>query len=431
MKNFFNKLPFFNRKNDELSTVRRWFGFSGGAQVNEDTAMEVSAFYRGVIYISSQIAKLPWEVKDLKNKIDNSSPIMYLLNTSPNPESTAFHFKLFLVQCAILRGNGYAEIERGIDGRVKYLWPLNPNKVSILRTTDGELIYQIAGGGKDGETIYLRPKDIFHVRNLHTKDAIQGQSVIAYAMTTIGVSMGADRFANALFTNGGMPSGILKTTGTLSDGAYGRLKESWKEQHGGRKTGGTAILEEGVDYSPISHSPDVLQFLESRKFGVTEIARFLGLPPTKLFDTDSAKFNNIEHANLEVATDTLDSWARNLESEADMKLLAGSKGGRYTELDLYAVFRGDMKTRGTYFKDMMSVGAITPNEIREKEGMAPYDGGDKYYIATNNFTPVDRMDEVIDSQIKSKEPQAPAKDTSLNAFLEEYLKMKAAVSTKP
>ena len=33
--------------------------------------------------------------------------------------------------------------------------------------------------------------------------------------------------------------------------------------------------------------------------------------------------------------------------------------------------------------------------------------GDNYYIATNNFTPVNRMDEVIDAQIANKTAPAP------------------------
>jgi HK97 family phage portal protein len=403
--NFFNKV-----KSDNPLPVRRSIGMSGGTQVNPDSAMEASAFYRGVIYISSQISKLPWEVKDKDNKVLKND-IHYLLNVSPNPEMTAFHFKLFLLQCAILHGNGYAEIERTIDGRVVNMWPLNPNRVSPIRNTAGELYYQVVNGSTSSETVYLKPKDLFIVRNIHTKDAIQGQGVIGYAMQTLGISLGADRFANALFANGGMPSGVLEHPGQLSDEAYKRLVDSWKEQQGGRKTGSTAILEEGVKYSPISHAPDVLQFLESRKFSVLEIARFLGLPPTKLFDSDSAKFNNIEHANLEVATDTLDTWARNLESEADMKLLSGRHSDKRTELDLYAVFRGDMNTRSQYFSRMMQSGAITPNEIRTKEGLAPYDGGDRYYIATNNFSPADRIDELLDSQIESKNNKEGANNT--------------------
>ncbi len=396
--NFFrNKVP-----QDAPAVPRRPLGFSGGSVVNPDTAMEVSAFYRGVIYISTQIAKLPWEVKDANNQIlDND--ISYILNVSPNEEMTSYHLKTFLIQCALIHGNGYAEIERTFDGRVKGLWPLNPNRVSAVRTEAGKLVYQITNGNVGQDFVYLQPKDIFVVRNHHSKDSIQGLGVIPYAMQALGISLGADKFANALFANGGMPSGIIAHPGKMSDAAYARLVQSWKENQGGRRTGSTAILEEGVTYSPVSHSPDVLQFLESRKFGVVEIARFLGLPPTKLFDSDSAKFNNIEHANLEVATDTLDAWARNLESEADMKLLNGRNSGKRTELDLYAVFRGDAVTRSTYFKNMMQIGAMTPNEIREKEGLAPYEGGDRFFIATNNFTPEDRMDEVIDSQISKND----------------------------
>ena len=394
---------FFNRtKPEPLRVSRRNFGLSGGTVVTDDSCMEASAFYRGVMYLSTQIAKLPWEVKNQNNKVLFDDNVYYLLNVSPNPEMTSYFFKLYLLQCAIIQGNGYAEIERGIDGRIRYLWPLNPKKVTPIRDEDGALFYQVINGGKTSETIYLRPSELFIFKNPHTLDGIQGMGVVGYCLQTLGISIGADRFANSLFTNGGMPSGILTHPGRLSDDAYERLKTDWKESHGGRKTGGTAILEEGVTYSPITHSPDVMQFLESRKFNVVEIARFLGIPPTKLFDSDSAKFNNIEHANLEVALDTLDAWARNLESEADVKLLSNRKAGRRSELDLYAVFRGDMVTRSTYFKNMMSVGAMTPNEIRAKEGMAPYSDGDRFYVATNNFSPSDRIDEIIDSQIANK-----------------------------
>lgn len=421
-------LKFFNRsKPEQITLPRRNFGYSAGTIVSDDTAMEASAFYRGVVYISSQIAKLPWHVKGPDNKVINND-ISYLLNVSPNPEMTSMFLKLFLVQCALIRGNGYAEIERTIDGRVKALWPLNPTKVEAVRDPEGTLWYRVLQGGKNNEDVYLRPQEIFVVRNLHTKDAIQGQGLVAYAMQTIGISLGADKFANSLFANGGMPSGVLTHPGKLSDVAYKRLVDTWKENYGGKKTGSTALLEEGVTYSPISHSPDVLQFLESRKFSVVEIARFLGVPPTMLFDSDSAKFNNVEHQNLQVVTDVLDAWARNLEAEADMKLLSNQRFGRRTEFDLYAVFRGDMVTRSTYFKNMMQVGAMTPNEIREKEGLAPYEGGDRFFIATNNFTPADRLDEVIDSQVNKEEPNQDISDNSepnpVDEAVAAYLKSK-------
>lgn len=421
---FFDK--FLNRSTpDPIRQTRRPFGFSGGTVVDADTSMQASAFYRGVIYISTQIAKLPWEIKDKnKNILDNN--VSYLLNVSPNEEMTAMHFKLYMLQCGIIEGNGYAEIERSMDGRPMALWPLNPRRVSPMRTLSGKLMYEVQNGNSPGDTIYLSPKDMFVVRNLHTRDGIQGQGVVNYAMETLGITLGADRFANSLYANGGLPSGVLNYEGTLSDEAYERLSSSWKQEHGGRRTGATAILENGVTYKPISHAPDVLQFLDSRKFNVLEIARFLGIPPTKLFDITAATYNNIENANLEVATDTLDAWARNLEAEADWKLLGGRRGGMFSEIDLYQVFRGDMETRSTYFKNMMSTGSMKPNEIRNKEGLPGYSDGDRFYIATNNFTPADRVDEVLDSQIKkatqgSGNPPPDKEDDPLNKAIAEYL----------
>lgn len=408
---FSNFIPkIFNRaKSEPVKARKSAIGYSGGTVVDENSAMMVSAYYRGVMYISSQLAKLPIHIKNKDNEVlDNN--ISFLLNVQPNPETTAYHLKLFLIQCAINTGHGYAEIVKTGDGRPYELWPLNPKRVTPIRNERGDLFYQVYEGGTNGETTYLRPDEILIWRNIHTRDGFQAESTIAFAMEALGISLGADRFANGLYANGGLPSGVLTHPGALSDEAYNRLAESWKKTVGGRKTGATAILEEGVTYSPVSHSPDLLQFVETRKFSVIEIARFLGVPPIKLFDMDSAKYGNMEQVQLEVATDILDAWARNIESEIDIKLLKGRRANQRCEMDLYAVFRGDMSTRSTYFTKMMQSAAMTPNEIRIREGMAPYENGDRFFIASNNFTFLDRLDEIIDNQVAPEPTPAPTNE---------------------
>jgi HK97 family phage portal protein len=404
----FEFLKFFNRRTSNGSYVRgqrRPISFFGNLLVDEDSAMQVAAFNRGLIYISTQIAKLPWNIKDIENKVVKNSPISTLLNVSANPEMNAFRFKLMAIQQAIIHGNSYAEIERDGIGRPIALWPLHSPSMTIVRD-GGDLKYQYSN--PQGGSVLLDPYDVFHIPNFHTRDGIVGQGVVAFGKEVLGISIAADNMAGGIFRNSGIPSGVLSHPGTLSDEAYKRLKESWDAQQGGKKQGTTSILEEGVKYEPVNMAPDVLQFLESRQFGVLEIARFLGLPPTKLYDVAAAKYANVENSNLEVATDTLDAWATNLEIEADVKLLNSRYGGRYTDLDLYEIFRGDMTTRATYFKGMMSIGAMTPNEIREREGMEAYKEGENFYIATNNFTPVDRMDELIDADITQKTKPASA-----------------------
>lgn len=412
----FNLVNIFSKRTQDVAVggVRRplFFGGAGSTPVTTDSAMQVAAFYRGVTFLSTQIAKLPWYVKD-KSQEEIDDDISVLLDLAPNRDMNAFMFRVLAVSQALIEGNFYAEIERTYSGRPVAIWPLASRKVDVLRSVGGEIIYRV--NEEDGP-VYLPARDVFHLKNFHTKDGIIGQGVVAYGVANLGMSLAATNMASGIFNNGGMPSGVITYDGTLSEEASRRLKESWDLLNAGRKTGGTRVLENGMQYTPVLVQPDVLQFLESRQFSVLEIARYLGVPPTKLYDTTAATYSNVENANLEVATDTLDAWAVNLEQEADVKILNYRYGGKFTEVDLREVFRGDSKARSGYYKDMMSVAAITPNQIRKKEGMAGYGpDGDKYFVATNNYSPIDRMDEIIDATIAGKskagkDASAPAPD---------------------
>jgi phage portal protein BeeE len=48
-----------------------------------------------------------------------------------------------------------------------------------------------------------------------------------------------------------------------------------------------------------------------------------------------------------------------------------------------ALLRGDMKARAEFYKSMTNVGAMSPNEIRQKEDMNPREGGDIYLTPLN------------------------------------------------
>lgn len=421
----------------QISYVKSVFNWIANVAVNPDSAMQVAAFYRGVNYISTSIANLPVDIKNKKNEIVENK-ITQLLNVSPNLEMNAHVFKLLGTVMAILHGNFYCEIERDSLGRPIAIWPINEYDVAPWRDANGVLWYRVGGGSvvRNGEDALIRPRDILHIRNIFTKDGFLGQGLVAYAKDTLGINLNANRMASNLYGNMGMPSGILSFDGTLSKEAAERVKEQWKSTQGGDKIGGTAVLEAGAKFQPLNLTPDVLQFLESRKFGVLEIARFLGVPPTKLYDGDSSSYNNIEHNNLEVATDTLNTWARIWEAEIDMKLLGMQYGGQYCEFDLYDVFRGDMDKRSQYYTRLFNIGAMSSNEIRNKEGRAGYDGGGEYYVASNNLTPVSRLNEIIDANILSKQPQEKEEtpkeekteeEKELDKAVTAYIKKKSAI----
>lgn len=402
-------LQFFSKrryKPEQPENTRSLYWFSGGTNINPESSMEVAAFYSGLIYLSTTIAKLPWEIKDADNRVLFNHHARKLLRLRPNGEMNSFIFRLNLVQDAILGGNGYAEIERDLMNRPIALWHIPHRHVDPFRDVNGELLYRIIGGAPGGQGDALVPqKDMFHIRNFHVKGLV-GMSLVDYAKEVLGIAKGADIFANSLYANGALPSSILTTDKKLSPEAIKRLKESWSENHAGRKVGNTAILEEGLTYQAISHSPEALQMLESKKMSVLDIARYLRIPPTKLFDISAATFDNQENSNLEVVTDVIDAWAKNIEMETDIKILSEQFNGYKNELDIFEVFRGDMETRSEYYQRMFGIGGISSNEIRRREGLPPQADGDKYFISSNNFSPMDRIDEIIDSQVEPQDKEA-------------------------
>jgi len=62
--------------------------------------------------------------------------------------------------------------------------------------------------------------------------------------------------------------------------------------------------------------------------------------------------------------------------------LFGPREGRiwYAEFNLDALLRGDMEARAKYYSALRNIGVLNGNEIRAKENMNPYDGGEVYMV---------------------------------------------------
>jgi len=388
-----------------------------GSLITPDTAMTLSAVWRCTNYLSQQIATLPWNIRvgsltpagARQSRLMPDHPVAKVLRTSANPEMSAFTFREHMYAAAINWGNGYAEIERDAAGRVKNLWFISPDRVDVQRDPEtGGVVYTVSQG-RSGQNVFLFPDEILHLHGLGF-DGLVGYSTIAYAARTMGLNMSLEDHGSSLFGNGATPSGVLTHPGKLNKPARERLRESWNEfLKGPKKTLKTVVLDEGLTWSPTSLPNDAAQFLETRKFSVIDICRWYGVPPNKVFDWDKSTYNNFEQANREVIRDTLLPWILRFEQEIDRKLLGNNYGGMYSKMEVQELLRGDPDSRSAYYMNLFRVAAISPNEIREKEGMNPIEGGDRYFIQANNLVPLDRIDDV-DRLSQGTQPQK--KDTT-------------------
>lgn len=357
-----------------------------GTRVTPDTALTVSGFWAGVRAIAEPIGYLGWHVLERtgqgKTRRDDL-PIDWMLDAQPNGEMSAGTFRETLLAHAIAWGNGYSEIERSGSGQPMALWPLPPDRVLPDRDSRGRLYYDV--WPSSGPNVAMLPRDIFHLRGLGF-DGIMGYSVVKLAAQSLGLSLAQELNAATFFGNGSQPGGVIKYPGKITEPTREETRKEWMKRHGGPANKHVpAVLDQGVTWESTAVPNNDAQMIESRKLSVTEVARWLRLPPHKLADLEHATFSNIEEQNLEYLTDSLMPWINRLEEEANIKLFGpGSQGRLFTRINVKTLLRGNTAAQQAFLTAMIDRGIFNVNESREYLDMDPIGpDGDKRFVPMN------------------------------------------------
>jgi phage portal protein, HK97 family len=375
-------------------------GSSAGKNVNERSAMQMTAVYSCVRILAEAVAGLPLHLYRYKEDggkeraIDNN--LYHLLHDEPNKEMSSFIFRETLMTHLLLWGNAYAQIIRNGKGEVVALYPLMPNKMQVDRDENGELYYIYTRSSEEaktmeGATVYLTPRDVLHIPGLGF-DGLVGYSPIAMAKNAIGLAIATEEYGAKFFANGAAPSGVLEHPGTIKDPS--RLRENWNSTFGGSANSGkVAVLEEGMKYTPISISPEQAQFLETRKFQIDEIARIFRVPPHMVGDLEKSSFSNIEQQSLEFVKYTLDPWVIRWEQSLSRALLSEDEKRKYFfKFNLEGLLRGDYESRMSGYATARQNGWMSANDIRELENLdkIPAEDGGDLYLINGNMLPLNK-----------------------------------------
>lgn len=359
-----------------------------GLYVGPDSAMTSAVVYACVNVLAQTIASLPLLVYRRlpgggKERNENH-PLYSILHDQPNPEMTAYELRAALVGHVCLWGNAYCEIERS-DTRVIGLWPLRPDKMTVARDANNQLlyVYTLPSGQKKPFAF----ENIMHWRGL-SGNGIIGYSPIAQAAEAIGVDLATRQYGARFFGNNSQPGGILTHPGKLSVEAAQKVKNQWESAHRGLDTSQrVAVLEEGITWTTIGIPPEQAQFLETRRYERSEIAALYRIPLHMINDLERATFSNIEHQSLEYVKYTLVPWLVQIEQALyrDLFQISAGKRANFAEHLVDGLLRGDILSRYQAYNVAHNGGWLCADEIREYENMNPLpDGqGKKYWIPAN------------------------------------------------
>lgn len=226
------------------------------------------------------------------------------------------------------------------------------------------------------------PRDVIHIRALG-QNLLQGISPIGAARQALGLAVAAEEYGARLFGNGSLMAGVLQTDATLKQEQAETLKQRWQDRMSGLSHAHeVAVLDSGAKWQPIGIPPEDSQFIESRKFQVTEIARLYGIPPHLLGDVEKSTSwgSGIEQQSIGFNIYTLRSWLTRVEQALSNELLPRGVNCRFNVAEL---LRGDAKAELAAHQVAVLSGQETPNEARAARGKAPLPGGDELFFPTN------------------------------------------------
>lgn len=366
-----------NPANPQRGTRLEFIGPNrAGVHVRHEDAFMTAAVWACMDVIASSLASSDWNLyagvrgSDKGKKALPEDQTQFLLNTRANPEMTALSAKRAVCLAAVA-GNGYAEIEWDGAGRFAALWPITPDRVQPLRNERQQFVYRVTQDYL-GNTVDLDPVDIFHIRGSSLIGS-RGDDGIGRAIRTIAMNIALDEFAASYYANGTNLGGIITTKGKLDDGPFERLKGQWNNRRADGNTGArnafkTAILEGGATFTQLDSNAQKADLTNWHYSIIEEVARWFRVPPHKIGHLLRATNNNIEHQGLEFTRDTLRPWAKEIEQEADYKLISARGPRRFVELDLDWASQGDYDSRATAFQKLLNTGVFTVNDVLRKLG---------------------------------------------------------------
>ncbi len=206
----------------------------------------------------------------------------------------------------LLHGNAWVQILTDSEGRVRELFALRPERVTVeadaggwpvaYRYRVGEHVSRLAAEDAGG-----RPA-VVHLRSFNPVDDHYGLGCLGAAAGAVAIHNAATRWNKALLDNAARPSGALvydpREGATLSPDQFARVRSELEAGFAGAANAGRPmLLEGGLRWQAMSMSPADMDFIALKASAAREIALAFGVPPMLLGLPGDTAYANYREAN--------------------------------------------------------------------------------------------------------------------------------------
>jgi HK97 family phage portal protein len=361
-----------------------WSKTVSGQRIDEESAKKIATAYLCAALIVDDIGMMPLQ----HYKRTPSGPVRmqpdattrnlaYRLEMEPNRWMSPFLWKRTIANWLIWWGNAYIWTPPGPS---REMFILDASKTYPTFDQDGNKWYRTTWPNQDQDDI--PDVEMAHLM-LNSRNGWVGISILEYAKETFGRQLAHHITQDSISGNGLQPSALLwvKSNKTLSQENRNLVKKSYLDAVGS----GVAVLEtdQFEKFEPITMKPSDAQFLETVQATDVDIANFFKVPLHKL-NMGKQSYESNEQQELNYLHSALNPHLIQFEQVGRLKWIdSASQSKQYLKWTRDSLLQTDAKTRSEVLRNRVQSGMMTPNEARQIEDMARFDGGDAFYMPAN------------------------------------------------
>lgn len=346
--------------------------------------------YRCVKLVAEAAAQMPLLVRVNGRELDKH-PFLDLLKR-PNPFESKQELMVRLYSFLLIAGNSYVE-PNILEGKPEELFILRPDRMKVTVGTRGYPIKYTYTVGQTEINFNVQGSlkgqlPLLHIKEFHPTNDHYGLSPVEPAAQSIDVHNGANAFSMALLKNMAKPSGALVYSGgesgteSLSEDQYYRLKQELEEKYQGtRNAGRPLLLEGGLDWKPMSLSPEEMEQNGLKDQSARDIALAFGVPPQLLGIPGDNTYTNYSQAVRALYRQTVIPLVTHVCSDFSLFFVPSYGEGFevVTDLDTLEALSDE---RENLWTRVGNADFITTNEKRAATGFDKVEGGDE--LAASN-----------------------------------------------
>lgn len=356
-------------------------------------AVKVPWVYPCIKLISYTFATAEYEIMDGDNAVEDENDELLQLLERPNPVQSGFHFKELFSFYMELLGEAFISLEdRDGYGRPRELYLLNPANMVVVP----DAVNYVKGylfqpqGWNIGQGIPYDPDEIIHVKLPNPTNPYRGLGPVEASSIILDIVEAMSQHELSYYKSGGRIVGVLETEQEVSDEDFERIKRDWKafsadDQHRLK----TAILQNGLKYTPISEGMRSLNLTDINKEKRDAILTIWGVPKSKLGILEDAqyKLNDADQTfQSETMAPKLVRWEHDVQDLVDL---------------FHPEWRWEFERRNweddttklANAKVMSTAYAYTIDDIRTYTGLPPLDAGNgDVILIPNNLQPFNPED---------------------------------------